>query len=325
MEISQSTLWKQRGNIFKRMTTIFTISTQTFSRTTSLRCMLGVACLLVMVSGCRSAVTTQASVALNTYQTPETLPAGNVGGRVFGLGFTSSMGAALESRQLQFTPAAMGTGGVDIEVGLGKGWDIGCMARYDANFLDASASIRPYAKVRFTEDNAPLTAAILFGSEFIQGSSSNSSQIYVPVSLFYQPMPLIPLFDTTITSSASSLSSNALRISVSVPIIFAAGKYNNTTFILHPGLHYWEQHITRSETITTKRYSANSIPTGAPQIVSENRNNKDISRYVIPSISLSVRGQVDGYMIQPEITFAPVGRNLLWNFGLGFYFGKFGE
>ncbi|MFY7999570.1 MAG: hypothetical protein ACOVSW_13310 [Candidatus Kapaibacteriota bacterium] len=307
------------------MTTIINLKTSKHQRSTAFRWVLAWSCLLAVVSGCRSAVTTQASVGLNTYQTPETLPAGNIGGRVFGLGLTSSIGTTLNSRQLQLTSAVMGTGGADIEIGLGKGWDIGCMARYDANFLDASASIRPYAKVRFTEDNAPLTAAILFGSEFVQGSSSNSSQIYVPISLFYQPIPVVPLFDTTITNSASSLSSNALRIFVSVPIIFAAGKYDNTTFILHPGLHYWEQHITQSETITTKRYSANSIPVGTPQIVSENRNNKDISRYLVPSISLSVRGQVDGYLIQPEITFAPVGTNLLWNFGLSFYFGKFGE
>jgi hypothetical protein len=279
-----------------------------------------------MVSGCRSAVTTQASVALNTYQTPHTLPAGNAGFRVLNLGLTSSLGATLQPQKIELTPAVMmGLVGFDVELGLGKGWDLGCMGRLDANFLDASASVRPYAKFRFTENNAPLTAAILFGSEFVQGSSSNSSQIYVPTSIFNGPIPNFPFADTSITTVERSLSSSAFRIFVSVPIIFAKPKYTSTTFILHPGLHYWQQHITQSDTITIKRYGP--MKSDIPQsITSEARNTDSISRYLIPSLSLSLSGgQVFNVVFQPELTLAVAGETILWNFGISIQLGNFGE
>lgn len=313
------------------MTTIFTISTKNFPRTTVRRCVLGVVFLLVMVGlqSCRSAVSTQSSVALNTYQTPHTLSAGGGGFRLLNLGFTSSLGATLQPQKIEFAPAVMmGLVGFDVELGLGKGWDIGCMARLDANFLDASASVRPYAKFRFTEDNAPLTAALLFGSEFVQGSSSNSSEIYKPIPIWGpDPSNLVYpiLTNTIITTSVRSLSSSAFRIFVSVPIIFAKPKYASTTFIVHPGLHYWQQRITQSDTLTTTSYG--SMRTGIPQsIISEIRSTDSVSRYLIPSISLSLSGgQVFNVNFQPELTLALTREDILWNFGISLQLGKFGE
>lgn len=301
------------------MTRIINLETNKNQLSTVIRCLLGGLCLVMMGSlqSCRTAVTTQASVALNTYQTAQTMPAGGFGFRVIGPSFATSIGAVSQYRDFSRVNDAMYVGGLDFQFGLGKGWDIGLMTRADFNFIDASLSARPYAKVRITESEAPFIGSILFGGEIVAGSANNDQQIYR--GLFGQPEPLS--IDSSRPNISASLSSSTYRVFVSFPINFAIS--TNDDIIIHPGLHYLEQHIVGGENYYYAD-TASSIRPYQPTILRSIQRDA-INRYLIPSLGISIRGRTNEFFIQPELTLAIAGENVLWNLGISFQFGKFGK
>ena len=302
----------------KTMTTIINIETSTYQLPLSFRWVLVLLCLVVLASGCRSAVTTQASVALNTYQTAQTMPSGGFGFRVIGPSFASSIGAMTQYyKDFSIVNSTMYVGGLDFQFGLGTGWDIGLITRADFNFIDGSLSARPYAKVRFTENAAPFIGSILFGGEIVAGSASNDRQVYR--GLFGQLEPLS--IDSSRPNISASLSSSTYRIFVSVPMNFAIS--TNDDVIIHPGLHYLEQHIVGGESYYYADTTSSIGP--YPQTILRSIQRDAINRYLIPSLGISIRGRTNEFFIQPELTLALAGENVLWNIGISFQFGKFGE
>ncbi|MBD1208781.1 MAG: hypothetical protein H9535_10145 [Ignavibacteria bacterium] len=304
------------------MTTIINIKTSKYQFPRSFRGVLVLMCLLVFASGCRSAVTTQASVALNTYQTARTMTAGNIGVRIIGCSFGSSLGAKLEKPDFRLVNenAVMLNQGIDLEFGLGKGWDIGIMARADANLLDGSLVLRSYAKKRLTENTSSPLFSLLWGGEIISGSNSHSSQIYY-ASLFnsglepiLEPNAMTPV----VSSSESSLSSNAWRVFVSLPVNFAVTSTDDV--IIQPGIHYYQQFIIGNTTTIIKRLENNVYSQTIVGTQQEQRHP-----LIIPSLSISIRGRENDFFIQPELTLALAAGSIVWNLGMSLQLGKFHE
>jgi hypothetical protein len=272
--------------------------------------LLLLACVLGS-SGCRTALTTQTSVALNTYQTAQTMPAGGFGYRMIGPSLGGSRGAMLDIKSFERINTAMYVGGGDFQVGLGNGWDVGGMAKIDFNFRDACGSLRPYVKIRLTENNSSFIASLLIGGEYVGGgggSRSPEEPEAVPTSSTY--------VDSTRVYRNAFLSSYLWRISCSIPMNFAIS--GDRDIILHPGLHYLQQHISGNERFYYVGVNSQMITTS---FVSRDQ----VHRYIVPSLSVGIRPRYGDFVVQPEFTIALAGNIILWSIGISVQFGTFGE
>lgn len=319
MEISQSTLWKQRGNIFKRMTTIFTISTQTFSRTTLLRWLLGAACLLVMVGmqSCRTAAISATALDLNNYQTGKTLPQNTMAAFVqvasapsviAGMGYDGSVSQSISS--LAFT--AM----VGIEASVADGWDISAAGQCSATnlFLDGDAGFKASLKKALTDSHSFIAASLLLTGGVLWGSESRLSQIYVPRDFFTQQ----PLQPQTSFVRDHSITSQLHRIGIALPMsrtvqpnAHALPEYSSLQadidIVLTPAVHFVSQNmLVRDEPLFYG--SQGQRPTQA--------NIREFNRlYVVPSLSFGLNWQTAPVHIFPEFTLGWANQGL--TFGIG--------
>lgn len=313
------------------MTTIINIETSTYQLPLSFRWVLVLPCLLVMVSSCRTAATTQVSLDLNTYQTGHTLAGGSSEIRFAGPALASTLAGNLSKNGFRTENALMLIDGLESRFGVIDGWEIGLTGRVGVSpvgtlIFDGDAAARIYSKFRLTSNSSDFAMSAIISAESVGGSKSSFSYD----TSAYKYMSFITPQDSNFATWGGSIASSLWRISLSIPITFAVSLTED--IIIHPGLHYSEHRIkgTESKSFISKDSTTNLL-TGIYQvtpwydvtnkkdlfIISNSRDFEKVYKRFIPSLSIGYRNKQNNDALQPELTLALTEGSILWSFGFG--------
>ena len=290
------------------MATIFTISTKNLSHTTSLRCVLGLAYLLVMVSGCsypQIAATSVNVMDIGNYQSARTLKYGIGTIRVEMPKFlTAQTGILNVSGKATTLNLAIG-GGLALEMSATDYWQFGISANVSTRFIemygftgDGGYSFFTKAQLPVFQAEGPIVALMLDYTTLVGNRSSgavvlrNGKAESAPLSWFNDaPNRAVPIMPPTITMLDTgkrwSVSSTLQRVGISVPVSFRVSP--NSDFTLRTALHYSSYRLGASE--LTKVIS---LPFGNPEST-ESRDLSTTQNLFLPSLAF-------GYSVRDTLT-----------------------
>ncbi len=316
------------------MTTIFSISTKTFSHTTLRRCVLGAAFLLVMVNlqSCRTAAISATALDLNNYQTGKTLAQEKLAVTTV-LAYTPSVISGVSNlshgqvgKYVSAIPTAL-TAQVGCELPLAKTWQTGgFMQLSSTTLLDWDAGLRGYIKKELTDSLSPFSASILTGASIQWGTESRTKDVSYP-PLWYNGPPLAqfsPNRDTTITITDSEISSQVNRIHIALPMswriqgdsttqsYFTSTEYW-TDICITPAIHLVHQNVYLQDS-SYSMISSNRVETRTPTKFAGTRHI--ITPYIIPSLSIGVCFHASVADIFPEVTVAWTNNALTFGAGI---------
>lgn len=315
----------------------FTTSTKTFSRTILCRCVLGAACLLVIVGlqSCRTAAISATALDLNNYQTGRTLPQDKLAVTsvfAYAPGLLSTISGPSNGQvgqSISSLPAALTTQ-LGCELPLAGTWQAGAFTQLSCtNFpFDWDAGLRAYVKKEVTDTLSPFDASILVGAGIQWGTKSRREDIVLrPVLPWGIEPPIFSLRDTTITITviSSEISSQVNRVHVALPMSWriqanstsqshSAFTDSWTDICITPAVHLVHQNIYLQDS-SYNLILRNRLETRTTTVFAGTRHI--ITPYIIPSLSFGACLRSTAGEFFPEATIAWANNAL--TFGVGVY------